>query len=122
MLWGSEVSSVAFAHPKIGEAHPDMSSGAAEVYAAVNASFDFLHLSYIASEMAIDFHEPLLMQMANNAAEAFTSKTAFRSNLKHIANKQFKWVKTLQNHEILRAVHVPGIDNLADLFTKILET
>ena len=61
VLWGSKVSSVAFAHPKIGEAHPDISSGAAEVYAAGNASFDFLHLSYIASELAIDFPEPLLM-------------------------------------------------------------
>ena len=121
MLWGSKVSSVAFAHPKIGEAHPDMSSGAAEVYAAGNASFDFLHLSYIASEMAIDFPEPLLMQMDNKAAEAFTNKTAFRSKLKHIDNRQ-KWVKTLQNHEILRTVHVPGIDNLADLFIKVLET
>ena len=121
VLWGSKVSSVAFAHPKIGEAHPDMSSGAAEVYAAGNASFDFLHLSYIASEMAIDFPEPLLMQMDNKAAEAFTNKTAFRSKLNHIDNRK-KWVKTLQNHEILRAVHVPGVDNLADLFTKILET
>jgi hypothetical protein len=71
--------------------------------------------------MAIDFLGPLLMQMDNKAAEAFTNKTAFRSKLEHIDNRQ-KWVKTLQNHEILRVVHVPGIvDNLADLFTKILE-
>ena len=27
VLWGSKVSSVAFAHPDIGEAHPDISSG-----------------------------------------------------------------------------------------------
>jgi hypothetical protein len=74
VLWGSKVSSVAFAHPKIGEAHPDMPSSTAEVYAAGSASFDFLHLSYIASKMAIDFPEPLLMD--NKVAEAFTNKTA----------------------------------------------
>ena len=84
MLWGSKVSSVAFAHPKIGEAHPDMSSGAAEVYAAGNASFDFLHLSYIASEMAIDFPEPLLMQMDNKAADGDSSITSRKKRFKGV--------------------------------------
>ena len=56
VLWGSKVSSVAFAHPDIGEAHADISSGAAEVYAAANATFEFLHLSYVIDEMHnIDF-------------------------------------------------------------------
>ena len=30
--WASKVSSVAFAHPDIGESHADISSGAAEIY------------------------------------------------------------------------------------------
>ena len=47
VTWGSKVSSVAFAHPDIQEAHADISSGAAEVYAAANATFEFMHLSYI---------------------------------------------------------------------------
>jgi hypothetical protein len=71
--------------------------------------------------LAIDFPEPLLMQMDNKAAEAFTNKTAFRSRLKHIDCRQ-KWVKTLQNHEVLHAVHVPGTENMADMSTKILDT
>ena len=43
VLWGSKLSSVCFAHPDIGEARADISSGAAEVYAAGNATFEFLH-------------------------------------------------------------------------------
>ena len=35
VYWASKVSSVAFAHPDIGEAHVDVSSGAAEVYACL---------------------------------------------------------------------------------------
>ena len=62
VLWGSKVSSVAFVHPPIGEAHPDVSSGAAEVYAAANATFEFLHLSYVVDELGIDFPVPFTLQ------------------------------------------------------------
>ena len=55
VLYGSKVSSVAFAHLDIGEAHADTSSGANEIYAAGNATHECLHLSHIADEMGIDF-------------------------------------------------------------------
>ena len=69
VMWGSKVSSVAFAHPEIGEAHADISSGAAEVYAAANATFEFLHLSYIVDEMHnVDFPKPMVLDMDNSTA------------------------------------------------------
>ena len=49
--WMSKVSSVAFATPLIGEAHPDMSSGAAKIYAASVALTEVMHLAYIVEEM-----------------------------------------------------------------------
>ena len=119
VLWGSKVSSVAFAHPDIGESHADISSGAAEVYAAANATFEFLHLSYTADEMGIPFPKPMTMQIDNKAALAFSDNTAFKSKLKHIDVRQ-EWVRTLRNKSIVETVHVPSVDNLADLFTKIL--
>ena len=120
VMWGSKVSSVAFAHPDIEEAHPDISSGAAEVYAAGNATFEFLHLSYTADEMGIPFPQPMTMQVDNKAAIAFADNTAFKSKLKHIDTRQ-KWVKTLRNKNILQTQHVPSKENLADIFTKILD-
>jgi hypothetical protein len=117
--WGSKVSSVAFAHPQIEEAHADMSSGAAEVYSAANATFDFLHLSYIAQEMHIDFPLPIKLQMDNTTAEAFGNKTCYKSRLKHIDARQH-WVKVLRDKKILIPVHVHTKINLADVFTKIL--
>ena len=120
VLWGSKVSSVAFAHPDIGEAHADISSGAAEVYAAANATFEFLHLSYIIDEMHnIDFPKPIVLQMDNTTAECFTNNIAFKSKLKHIDCRQH-WVKTLRNKDILIPLHVNTNDNLADFFTKVL--
>ena len=117
--WASKVSSVAFAHPLIGEAHADISSGAAEVYAAANATFEILHLSYITDEMGLGFQLPIQLQMDNSTAEVFTNDTAYKSKLKHIDVRQ-EWVKTLRDKNILCPVHVDTNNNLADLFTKIL--
>jgi hypothetical protein len=101
VLWGSKVSSVAFAHPLIGEAHADISSGAAEVYAAANATFEFLHLSYVADEMGIKFPLPFTLQMDNTAAQAFANNTALKTKLKHIDVRQ-EWVRMLRNKDIRR--------------------
>ena len=95
MLWGSKVSSVCFAHPDIGEAHADISSGAAEVYAAGNATFEFLHLFHREDEMGIPFRKPFTMQIDNKATIAFTENSAFKSKLKHIDVRQ-DWVHTLR--------------------------
>jgi hypothetical protein len=121
--WTSKVASVAFAHPDIGEAHADMSSGACEVYAAGNAAQDMLHFSYCIEEMGIaesvSFPKPMTLLMDNAAAEIFTNDTAFRTKLKHIDVRQ-QWVKVLRNKSVIIPKHVPSLDNLADLFTKIL--
>ena len=120
VLWGSKVSSVRFAHKEIGEAHADISSGAAEVYAAGNATFEFLHLSYTADEMGIPFPQPMKMKVDNKAAIAFADNIAFKTKLKHIDVRQ-EWVRTLRNKNIVQTEHVPSKDNLADIFTKILD-
>jgi hypothetical protein len=121
VLWGSKVSSVAFAHPLIEEAHADISSAAAEIFAASNATYEFLHLSYVAEEMGLPFPMPFDLNMDNAAAQAFAENSTFKSKLKHIDCRQ-EWVKTLRNKNIMRPVHCPSKDNLADLFTKILPT
>ena len=119
VLYGSKVSSVAFAHPDIGESHADVSSGANEIYAAGNATHECLHLSYIADEMGIDFPKPIPLQMDNTTAESFAKNNAKKTKLKHIDAHQ-EWVKVLRDKSILVPVHVPTKLNLADMFTKIL--
>ena len=119
-LWGSKVSSVAFAHPQIGEAHADVSSGAAEVYATANATYEFLNLSYIAEEMNLEFPLPFILQMDNAAAQIFAEGSAFKTKLKHIDCRQ-EWVKTLRDRGTCIPLHVDSSDNLADIFTKILQ-
>ena len=119
-IWASNVSSAAFAHPDIGEARADISSDSAEVYAAVNATFEFVHLSYTADEMGIGFPKPIVMHVDNKAAIAFSDNTVFKTKLKHIDVRQ-KWVQTLRNKSTVDTKHVQPEENLADLFTKILD-
>jgi len=119
VMWSSKVSSVAFADHRIKEAHADISSGAAEVYAAGNASMDFLYLNHVMEEMNIPFPEPYFLQIDNTAAITFAKGTAMKTKLKHIDARQ-DWVKVLRNKNISVPVHVPTELNLADLFTKIL--
>ena len=119
IMWSSKASSVAFADERINEAHADTSSGAAEVYAAGNATQDFLHLSHVLSEMGIDFPSPAPIQIDNSAAIVFAKNTAHKSKLKHIDARQ-EWVKVLRDSSIFKPVHVTSTQNLADLFTKIL--
>ena len=82
-----------------------------------------LHFSYCIEEMGIaesaSFPKPMTLLMDNAAAEIFTNATAFRTKLKHIDVRQ-QWVRVLRDKSIIIPKHVPSLDNLADLFTKIL--
>jgi hypothetical protein len=119
VLWQSKASSVAFASERIGEAHADMSSGAVEIYAAGNAMLDIMGLSYVVEEMGLEFPFPFTLEIDNEAAIVFAKGSAQRSKLKHIDCRQ-EWIKTLRNRDLCNPVHIPSVDNLADLFTKIL--
>ena len=82
--------------------------------------YDFLALSYVAEEAGLEVKLPIIMQGDNTACEAFINHSSARTKLKHIDCRQ-KWVKLLRNKEVLLPVHVDSADNLADLFTKILD-
>ena len=117
--WASKASSVTFATPLIGEAHADMSSGAAEIYAAGNATLDILGQSYVIEEMGIPFPYPFTLQMDNSAAKIFCEGSAQKTKLKHIDCRQ-EWVQTLRDKSIMVPAYVPSEENVADILTKML--
>jgi hypothetical protein len=108
--WHSKVSSVAFATSRIGEAHPDFSSGAVEIYGTANATHSILDLSYLYEESGMEFPFPFELLMDNTTAEAFCKGTVKRSKLKYIDCRQ-EWVRTLRDKKVMRASHVPTGDN-----------
>ena len=118
--WSSKTSSVAFAYEAIGEAHADMSSGAVEIYAAGNATLSILGRSYVTEEMGMDFPLPFTLEMDNDAARIFCKGSAQKTKLKHIDCRQ-QWVQTLRDRDVMTPEYVPTKENLADIFTKILD-
>lgn len=66
------------------------------------------------------FPEPFNLQMDNAAAQIFSEGTCKHSKMKHIDCAQ-EWVRVLRDRELLIPVHIDSKDNLADIFTKILE-
>ena len=59
-------------HSKLKELHPDMSSGAAEIYAASVALTEVMHLAYIVEEMGGSMPLPYDLRVNNTTAIAFS--------------------------------------------------
>jgi hypothetical protein len=120
VMWASKVTGVAFATPLIGESHPDMSSGSAEVYTTGNATLALLGMSYVMEEAGVPFPYPMMLQLDNKAAIAFCNDNANKTNLKHIDCRQ-EWCRTIRDKKVMRPIYVKSEDNWADFFTKILK-
>jgi hypothetical protein len=109
------------AHPAIADNHADVSSAAAEIYAAGNATMDSLALSYVCSEAGIAFPERFTLQIDNAAAQSFASQTSYagKSRLRHIDARQ-EWLQALRDSNLVKTVHVDTSENIYDMFTKAL--
>jgi hypothetical protein len=111
------------AHPAaaIADNHADMSSAAAGVYAAGNATMDILALSYVCSEAGIAFSQRLTLQIDNAAAQSFASRTSYagKSRLRHVDARQ-EWIQALRDSNLVKTVHVATSENISDMFTKAL--
>ena len=109
------------AHAKLKELHPDLSSGAAEIYAASVTLTEVMHLSYICEEMGFQMDPPFTIHVDNTTAIAFSEGSVRKSKLKHIDVRQH-WVEWLRSRELCKLKHVDTKSNLADFYTKILDT
>ena len=109
------------AHAKLKELHPDLSSGAAEIYAASVTLTEVMHLSYICEEMGFKMDPPFTIHVENMTAIAFSEGSVRKSKLKHIDVRQH-WVEWLRSRELCKLRHVDTKSNLADFYTKILDT
>ena len=137
IAWGSKASAVQMhrgdggtvetrngiapvANSRISDMHPDLSSAAAEIYAAGIAAYEILYVSYICREAGIPYPEgPIPLLIDNTTCIAFAKNSVSRSKLKHIDCAQ-QWVLTLRDSKLLKPTYVHTDSQLADLGTKIL--
>ena len=108
------------ANSRISDMHPDLSSAAAEIYAAAIAAYEILYISYVCREAGIPYPEaPIPLLIDNTTCIAFAKNSVSRSKLKHIDCSQ-QWVVTLRDAKILTPTYVHTAEQCADIGTKIL--
>ena len=106
-------------HPDMDQLHADVSSAAAEIFAASVALNELLHLGYVTSELGLAYPQPILLEVDNATAITFSKDQVRRSKLRHIDCRQ-AWVEALRDERIVKLIKVDTTENLADLNSKLL--
>ena len=106
-------------HPDMSELHTDISSAAAEIFAASVALSELLHLGYVTSELGLSYPRPILLEVNNATTIIFLKDQVRRSKLRHIDCRQ-AWVEALRDEHIVKLIKVDTNENLADLNSKLL--
>ena len=107
-------------HERVRELHADVSSAAAEIYAASVMLSRTMYLSYVNEELGIPYELPIEIAVDNTTAIAFASGTVKKSKMRHIDARQ-DWVQALRDGDLVKLVKVDTKNNLADLGTKVLD-
>ena len=114
----STLSTVLMHAPTVS--HVSTSVGEAETYAVGNAAKSIMSFQCNSEEMGLPFPKRIIVQVDSETARSFSNNSCKKSKLKHIDCRQ-EWVQVLRDKDLLKCVHIPGTENLADLFTKILD-
>ena len=90
-----------------------------EVYAMAETMKLARHFGFVAEEKDIKFTYPIEIKVDASAAKGFAESVGKVSKMKHI-DVRMGWVKELRNRDLVTFTRVPGTENLADFFTKLL--
>ena len=96
-----------------------ISTGESEEYAMAEALKMLLHSSYYADEVGVKVKKPLVIGTDSTAAIGFTANVGKVGRMRHIDVRQ-AWVRQLRDRELITPIKVPGVENRADGFTKLL--
>ena len=99
------------------EASIKLSSGEIESAGAADVLKLARHVKFIAEEFGIDCSERINLQTDASVAISFSDGGG--GKMKHI-DARLAWVQELRDKDIVRLIKVPGADNPADFYTKIL--
>ena len=94
------------------------SSAESEVYAAADAAKLALHFKYVCQEMELPTADKIEMQVDAGAAMGFIHNTGTIGRMKHIDLRE-GWIDILRSKQ-LKYKRVPGTENPADFFTKVI--
>lgn len=96
-----------------------LSTTEAEYVAAVRTAQEVLWLRSLFTEFGFDFSTPCTLLIDNASAVQVAKNPEHHGRMKHLDLKYF-WLRDIVEQGDLRVQHLPGTENVADLFTKPL--
>ena len=96
-----------------------MSSCEAELIALAEVAIELLHVLDVLDFMGLDVSEAVEVNTDSKAAYDLCHRFTSAQNSRHVDRKLFK-MRELRGAGRVVVKHIPGVDNPADLFTKIL--
>ena len=95
------------------------STGDAEGYALGETVKFGKNVVHVGDELGISIPLPFTVGTDSTAAQGFIKNVGKASGMRHV-DARCDWVQSLRNGKVVEIVKIPGTDNLADGFTKLL--
>jgi hypothetical protein len=99
-----------------------ISSAQAEIYALSEACKDAKLCMWVGEEIGVDVVWPCKIGVDNAAGVSFQKATTPTSKLKGVYDLRWSWVEELQDSSVIQAIKVGTAVNVADIFTKCLDS
>ena len=95
------------------------STGEAELYAIGEVLKMALHTTHYSDEVGVEVPKPIKIGTDSTAAMGFAANVGKVGRMRHIDVRE-AWVQQMRNKKIAQIEKVPGTENRADGFTKLL--
>jgi hypothetical protein len=96
------------------------SPAVSEIYALKEGVKDGRLIQWVAEEMGINVEYPFVINVDNSQARSFQGDTCPNSKIRGSIDMREAWVQEMRDQSVVQTEHVPGNENLADVFTKCL--
>ena len=96
------------------------SPAVSEIYALKEGVKDGRLIQWVAEEMGINVEYPFVINVDNSQARSFQGDTCPNSKIRGSIDMREAWVQEMRDQSVVKTEHVPGHENLADVFTKCL--
>jgi hypothetical protein len=108
VMWGSRL-----------QRHVSLSSTESEYTTAAATGCEIIWMREFLDEIGYDISKASTLFLDSNSALQVAKNPEHQSTMKHV-NRNYHWIRERVADGEIRLVHVPGTENVADIFTKPL--
>jgi len=102
-----------------GQNSPALATTEAEFFAAVAAAQAMIHAMNVVTSLGFKVKTPMILEVDNKGVVDLANGFSVGGRSKHYDVKLF-YIRELKHVDLLRVIHVRGIDNQSDMLTKNL--